>query len=257
MASTSARPFNRRLGAGFRGCATSGLWCAIAIGLTSPAALHAQSAAPAAPSAAPASTLPVSPAGAWLADLLDGLDVEHRWLRGNARIAWKSGAPLHDAHGKKITPLAMDETHCSAFAAAAADSLGVYLLHPPEHSHVLLANAQFVWLGSDAGRKAGWRAVPSAVEAQRAANAGELVVAAYKNPDSTQPGHIAIVRPSAVTVARVNAEGPQITQAGFANYRSTELSRGFDHHPGAWRRGGRGGVRFYAHEIDVDDLAGE
>jgi hypothetical protein len=207
--------------------------------------------------AAPASTLAVSPAGAWLAKSLDRLDVEHHWLRGHQRVAWKSGLPLDGEHGKKLTPLAQNESHCSAFAAAVADALGVYLLHPPEHSHVLLSNAQFNWLPSDAGVKAGWRFVPTPVDAQRAANAGDLVVAAFKNPDDAQPGHIAIVRPTAITVERINADGPQVTQAGFANYHSTTLARGFAHHPAAWEPGGSGGVQYYAHDVDGQAHAGE
>jgi hypothetical protein len=201
--------------------------------------------------------LKIAPAGAWLAKFLDKLDVEHHWLRGHDHVAWKSGLPLAMEHGKRLTPLAKDETHCSAFAAAAADALGIYLLHPPEHSHVLLANAQFEWLPSDAGRKAGWRTVESAVAAQQRANDGELVVAAFKNPNAMMPGHIAIVRPSAETAERIEAQGPQIVQAGFTNYRSASLATGFDYHPGAWVAGGGGGVRFYAHVVKGEDLAGE
>ena len=140
--------------------------------------------------------LVVTPEGKWLATSLDRLDVEHHWLRGYEHIAWRTGLPLLAAHGKELTPLARDETHCSAFAAAAADSLGIYLLHPPEHSHVLLANAQSDWLPSAAGRKAGWQSVSSALEAQQRANAGQLVMAVFKNPKATLAGHIAIVRPA-------------------------------------------------------------
>lgn len=202
-------------------------------------------------------TLAVTPAGEWLAAALDKLDVTHHWLRGADHVAWRSGVRLLEEHGKKLTPLAKDETHCSAFAAAAADSLGVYLLHPPEHSHVLLANAQHDWLASDAGAKSGWRQVENAVEAQCLANAGELVVAVFKNPDPTQPGHIAIVRPAAESTADVVAKGPQITQAGFNNYSSADLASGFDHHEGAWNGAGGVGVKFYAHTVTAEGLAGE
>jgi hypothetical protein len=201
--------------------------------------------------------LPVSPAGEWLAAALDKLDVEHHWLRGNEHIAWRSGLPLLEEHGKKLTPLAKDETHCSAFAAAAADELGIDLLHPPEHSHVLLANAQYDWLPSAEGRKAGWRAVGDAVDAQRLANAGELVVAVFKNPDAARAGHIAIIRPAAETPSEIRAKGPRITQAGFTNYKSADLMTGFNHHPGAWEANGRGGVKFFAHAVTGEDLAGE
>jgi hypothetical protein len=206
---------------------------------------------------APASVQAISPAGQWLSRFLDRMDVEHHWLRGHDHIAWKTGLPLEREHGRKLTPLAQDETHCSAFAAAVADGLGIYLLHPPEHSHVLLANAQFDWLPSDAGRKAGWRPVESPVEAQSLANQGELVVAVFKNPDGMKAGHIAVVCPKVESVGEIQAKGPQITQAGFTNYRSADLSTGFDHHPGAWEPHLRGGVRFYAHSVKAEDLAGE
>jgi hypothetical protein len=202
-------------------------------------------------------TLIVTPAGEWLATSLDKLDVTHHWLRGTQHVAWRSGVPLLKEHGKALTPLAKDETHCSAFAATAADQLGIYLLHPPEHSHVLLANAQHDWLPSDAGVKAGWRAVESAIDAQRLANTGELVLAVFKNPDPTLPGHIAIIRPAAKSVADVIAKGPQVTQAGFNNYTSADLANGFDRHPGAWDGAGGGGVKFYAHAVTAKGLAGE
>jgi hypothetical protein len=201
--------------------------------------------------------LRVSPAGQWLAKSLDRLDVEHHWLRSSAHVAWRSGLELLKEHGKQLTPLDPGETHCSAFAATAADALGIYLLHPPEHSHVLLANAQHDWLASDAGRKAGWSPVDSAIGAQQAANRGEFVVAVFKNPDAHNPGHIAIVRPSEKSRARIEAEGPQVAQAGVKNYRSIDLRTGFVHHPGAWVAGGKEGVKFYAHHVDAAKLAGE
>ncbi len=233
------RRLNRRLGELFRGLA------ALAVLAT------------AGQGAEPAYDGELTAAGQWLAKAVDQLDVEHLWLKGQDHVAWRSGLPLLEEHGKRLTPLAADETHCSAFAAAAADSLRIYLLHPPEHSHVLLANAQFDWLPSPEGRQAGWRAVASPLEAQQLANQGELVIAVFKNPDGTQSGHIAIVRPDAKPAAAIEARGPQITQAGFTNYRSTDLATGFDHHPGAWEPGGRGGVRFYAHAVDAAKLAGE
>jgi hypothetical protein len=207
--------------------------------------------------AAPASVQPISGAGEWLSRFLDRLDVEHHWLRGHDHVAWKTGLRLKEEHGRQLTPLAEDETHCSAFAAAVADGLGIYLLHPPEHSHVLLANAQYDWLASDAGREAGWRPVESPVDAQSLANEGQLVVAVYKNHVAIKPGHIAIVCPMVESVGEIRAKGPQITQAGFTNYRSADLMTGFDHHPGAWEPYGHGGVRFYMHPVKGEDLAGE
>jgi hypothetical protein len=241
----SVRPLNRCSGGWFRGAAVCALLAALAaaagaIAQVGPVAYDGR----------------VTPAGEWLAQALDRLDVEHHWLRGHDHVSWRTGQPLLAAHGKQLTPLARDESHCSSFAAAAADSLGIYLLHPPEHSRVLLANAQFDWLASDAGRKAGWTVVATALEAQRRANRGELVVAAFKNPDATAAGHIAVVRPTAKAAEEILAKGPQITQAGFNNFRSADLASGFNRHPGAWERG-RGAVQFYAHQVDEKKLAGE
>jgi len=236
---------NRRRPPRFRG-----RLCSTALACTLAAAADGQQSPP-------ADTSSATPAGAWLVRALDRLDVEHHWLRSHDHVAWRTGLPLLEEHGKKLTPLAEDETHCSAFAAAAADSLGIYLLHPPEHSHVLLANAQFDWLSSDAGRMAGWLPVTSPLEAQQRANRGEFVVAAFKSPVAKTPGHIAVVRPAAESAGRIERDGPQITQAGFANYRSIDLKTGFARHRGAWLPGGRGAVKFFAHAVKVETLAGE
>jgi len=85
---------------------------------------------------------PITPAGAQLASIIDALDVEHHWPVGK-HVSWETGVPdgrPESAVGK--------HTHCSAFAAAAARRLGIYLLRPPEHPQLLLANAQYDWLAS-------------------------------------------------------------------------------------------------------------
>jgi len=137
-------------------------------------------------------------------------------------------------------------THCSAFVAAAAKRVGIYILRPPEHKQILLANAQYDWLAQE-GAAQGWQSLRDAVAAQRHANQGWLVVATYKNHHDDKPGHIAIVRPSDKDLAAIREEGPQITQAGGTNYRSVPLAVGFAGHPAAW---GRQEVRFYAHAVD-------
>ncbi len=81
------------------------------------------------------------------------------------------------------------------------------------------------------------------MEAQNRANQGDLVVVVHRNPDPHRHGHIAIVRPDPKSVADIEREGPQITQAGLTNYRSTTVSIGFQR---AWERHD---VRFYAHAI--------
>jgi len=171
---------------------------------------------------------------------IDALNVEQHWPAGQ-HVHWESGEP--DGKPEK-TP--GKHTHCSAFVAAAAKKLGIYILRPPEHGQILLANAQYDWLQNE-GAQNGWRPIPDAVEAQTYANRGYLVVAAYKNHRDDKPGHIAIVRPSEKSSTAILSEGPEITQAGGSNYRDTTLRRGFAGHPAAWEKGE---VRYYAHAVD-------
>ncbi|MBS0582477.1 MAG: hypothetical protein JSS42_05175 [Proteobacteria bacterium] len=168
---------------------------------------------------------------------VDTLDVEHHWPAG-VHVHWESGEP----DGKPESGIGK-HTHCSAFVAAAAKRLGIYILRPPEHKQILLANAQFDWLANE-GASRGWRPLRDAAEAQAQANRGMFVVAAYKNRRDDKPGHIAIVRPGTKSPAVLAGEGPDITQAGARNYRSTTLAQGFAGHPAAWRDRE---VRFYAH----------
>jgi hypothetical protein len=184
----------------------------------------------------PLAAADITPAGKKLVDFLDALDVEHLWDAGKS-VAWKTGKPL-DKQGE----VRKGNTHCSAFVAAACLRADVYILRPPEHPTKLLANAQAEWLATH-GEEKGWKPVKSAVDAQRRANQGELVVAVFGEANPERSGHIAIVRPSEKGETRIREEGPQIIQAGAANHNSTSLAEGFKHHKGAWP----GGVRFYAH----------
>jgi hypothetical protein len=186
----------------------------------------------------------ITPDGHRLEASLDALDVEQHWPAG-VHVNWRSGEPdgrLVKTEGK--------HTHCSAFVAAAAEKVGVYILRPPEHSPMLLANAQYDWLANTAVAR-GWQPLGSGEQAQADANQGMLVVAVYRNHHDDRPGHIAIVRPSDKPDATVRDEGPQITQAGMTNYRSTSLRQGFASHPAAWNRGE---VRYYAHAVDWNSL---
>lgn len=183
----------------------------------------------------------IKPEAVHLAAIVDSLDVEHRWPAG-VHVTWDTGIP----DGRAETAVGK-HTHCSAFVAAAAQRLGVYILRPPAHPQRLLANAQYDWL-AEQGRQNGWSRLRDAVEAQASANHGSLVVAIYRNHDDGKPGHVAIVRPSDKSLTALRAEGPQITQAGGTNYRSTTLRRGFAGHPAAWSRGE---VRYYAHETSL------
>jgi len=168
-----------------------------------------------APTIAPLAYPTVSPAaqtaapnadGQALAKILDGMQVETHWLKGIG-VDWQTGKP-----NNKSVPL--DDTHCSAFAGAVSVKLGVYLLRPPEHKTVLLANAQNEWLNAR-GAEFGWEHVADGAQAQALANQGWFVIASYRNPVPTQHGHIAIVRPSDKSAAQVSAEGPQIIRRGI------------------------------------------
>ena len=186
-----------------------------------------------------ASAEPVSPAATKHIAIVDAMDVEAHWPAG-VHVAWRTGIPTgvpETAEGK--------HTHCSAFVAAAAERLGVYILRPPEHGAKLLANAQYEWLGS-IGVQQGWRRLQSGIEAQASANRGLLVVAVYRNHHDDKPGHIAIVRPADRTDAAIAKEGPLVTQAGGTNYRSTTLAQGFAGHPAAF---GGGEVAYFAHVV--------
>lgn len=187
-----------------------------------------------------AAETPITAKGQALAAFLDGLGVETKWPAG-VRVDWESGLP----NGRPIRS-GGKHTHCSAFTASAAKQLGVYILRPPEHSPVLLANAQSDWFATAASRDLGWAPVTDAVAAQEAANQGRLVIAIYRNHRDDKPGHTAIVRPSSKSLEEIIADGPDVIQAGGTNYRSTTLKRGFAGHRAAW---GKHEVRFFAHDI--------
>ncbi len=182
----------------------------------------------------------ITPAGRLLAQKLDAMDVEHLWLPGRS-VNWKTGEPTGDPLPGK------GHTHCSAFAAEACRRLGIYLLRPPEHATAQLANAQFDWLPKT-GKEQGWTQVPDGHQAQHFANQGYLVVAVFKESDPKHHGHIAIVRPSTKSGEAIDAEGPQVTQAGGHNARSTSLKKGFANHPDAWAKHE---IRYFAHKVEA------
>ena len=183
---------------------------------------------------------PISAEGERLARFLDSMHVEEHWIAG-AIVEWRTGEPT----GKAIKDDGR-HTHCSQFAAAACERIGIYILRPPDHSAVLLANAQFDWLPSDEGKAKGWSPVKDGIAAQQLANGGALVVAVYKNHDPKKSGHIALIRPSTKSEAEIRAEGPQVTQAGGTNMVSGTLKRGFGNHPDAFAKSE---VRYYSHAI--------
>lgn len=178
---------------------------------------------------------PISPEGERLAALIDNSGVTSHWLAKGC-IAWRSGDPRPCARGLG------HKTHCSAYAAAIAERLGVYVLRPPAHVQDLLANAQAAWLAGPGGAAAGWRRV-DALDAQALANEGQLVLAAWPNPNPRRPGHAAVVRPSERVDADVVANGPQIAWAGTTNSASGTTRQGFRTHPFEQ-------ILYYAHHVD-------
>jgi hypothetical protein len=190
---------------------------------------------------APAAEDPVTPQAQQIFREIDAMGVESKWIAGE-HVYWESGLPTgvpETSPGK--------HTHCSAFVAAAAKKLGVYILRPPAHGQQLLANAQNEWLAEE-GAAHGWRRLANATEAQAAANRGMLVVASYHNHHDDRPGHIAIVRPGNKTPEQIAAEGPDETQAGSVNSTSISIKAGFAGHPAAWRDNE---IVYYAHEVKL------
>jgi hypothetical protein len=154
--------------------------------------------------------------GQKLIKLLDSMHVEQLWLP-HQKVYWRTGRP----RGEPVDD-GKPHSHCSAFVAATAEKLGVYILRPPEHSTIMLAKAQADWLSRE-GIDNGWQAIGTPEEARQSANSGMLVVVVYKERDRRRSGHIAIVRPKVKTLKLIQEEGPQITQAGLENYASTSL----------------------------------
>jgi hypothetical protein len=167
-----------------------------------------QAWAPEGSAAEPSCCGPISSQGRRLEAVLDGMNVESLWL----------------AH----------------------EHIGVYMLRPPEHGQILLANAQAEWFRATGGKGNGWREVRTAREAQSLANQGNLVVVVYESPDPHKPGHVAIIRPAHRLERLLEQNGPEIIQAGQKNYLKTSAKVGYQAHPGAWPDG----VRYYSHSIE-------
>ncbi|HOX56186.1 MAG TPA: hypothetical protein P5205_04520 [Candidatus Paceibacterota bacterium] len=177
----------------------------------------------------------VTEQGHALSAFLDSLEVERYWDNGKS-VNWLTGAP--GGSGPNMT--VGTASHCSAFAAAVACVLDVYLLRQPDALDLNLANNQAVWLVTN--QNSGWYAIPRATDAQHLANAGELVVASLK--EAVGSGHIAVLRPSAKSDAEILTNGPQECQSGVHNYNSTDVKTGFALHDDALDR-----VLYYGHAV--------
>ena len=159
--------------------------------------------------------------GRALSVFLDSLQVEQYWENGKS-VNWLTGA----AGGSGPNMTLGTASHCSAFAAAVADVLGVYLLRPPDASDLNLANNQAAWLATN--QSSGWCRIPLSTDAQHIANIGALVVASLKEDSGS--GHIAVLRPSTKSDAEILTNGPQECQSGIYNYNNTDVRTGFGQH---------------------------
>ena len=189
--------------------------------------------------------------GPRLAEFLDGLPIVQRWRAGHP-VVWQTG----QQDGPEQESLA-HHTHCSAFAAAVGLWLDVYLLRPPHHGQIQLANAQTSWLDGDtsfggpAAEAAGWTKLgvsfgPGVLAASvRAANEGRLVLACYAASPPT-PGHVAIVRPDDGD-ASVSSAGPTVMMAGVENFERVAMRDAFANHPGAWP----GNIALFVHDTPL------
>ena len=165
-------------------------------------------------------TSPITAQATAFAEFVSSLDVEQLWQHSVA-VDWETGEPTSEFSASPT------DTHCSAFAAAVAKDVGIYLLQPPDHhprrstqeGQEFLANAQSFWLnglydpaGPDepslddeeinpnliTASDAGWANVADrlgpgpaafdlALEAQNLANAGCLVVASIFGNQNFNP----------------------------------------------------------------------
>ena len=177
-----------------------------------------------------------------LAAFLDGLDVESLWITGH-HVNWETGERDHRIIGNREA-----KSHCSAFVAALAERLGIYVLRPPDYPQELLANRQVHWLSGEPFRNApdsaaalGWRPIGASrdddvlAQAATEAQAGRLVLAGFAEKHGTggqAPGHICVVRPQLPD--SVDPEGPLMISAGERNWQKAHMATVFKHHHGAW-----------------------
>lgn len=158
------------------------------------------------------------------------LNVENLWIAGS-HVNWQTG------EADKPDATSGNHTHCSAFVAAACKRLNMYVLRPPDHKQILLANAQYDWLEEPDATAAGWKPVTgnNVFEmAQTLANTGNVVIAICKNPDEKKPGHAALVMPAETNRRTLNDDGPFVIMAGTHNHNKLSLKAGFKSHLIDW-----------------------
>jgi hypothetical protein len=178
-------------------------------------------------------TISVDSAGLKLQQFYLSMNAENLWIAGH-HINWQTGEADKPGSQQGI------KTHCSAFVAAACRQLNIYILRPPQHGQVLLADAQYKWLQSEAARNDGWQPITGNdaysiyIKAQQLANTGYVVTATWNNPLQNKPGHIALVMPKEITPGKIKESGPVVIMAGTHNYNYISLANGFKHHIKQW-----------------------
>jgi hypothetical protein len=200
---------------------------------------------------------PISEGGDRLRVFLDGTHVETRWI-ANYHVIWQTGQRNGPPEGDPA-----HHTHCSAYVAAAALYLDIYILRPPNHKQLLLANAQVAWLGGGVecgptAAESGWSALGASGgdgvldAAVTAANSGKLVVAGYIQPPEQvdgatvqRAGHIVVVRPQDSFPSN---EGPQVVTAGVQNFKSASMRFAFGDHPLAWPNN----IQLFVHDTALE-----
>ena len=161
------------------------------------------------------------------------LNVESLWIAGN-HVNWQTGV------ADKPEASSGNHTHCSAFVAVACQKMGIYILRPPYHGQILLANAQYDWLQTKEALESGWMPVTSPNRlslyalVQRLANTGNIIVAVIKNPDDSNPGHAALIMPKKIEEDKIKETGPVIIMAGNHNFNFISLKNGFKNHIDKW-----------------------
>jgi hypothetical protein len=173
-----------------------------------------------------------------MTEFLDGIPVETRWVAGH-HITWTTG---QQDRADGVAP--ETASHCSAFVAAVALALDLYVLRPPNAKQELLTNRQYDWLsGSTAfpgptAQASNWQSLGLSggagvlAQAVALANAGQLVLAAFASADRHKPGHICIVRPQ--DGSEDSGSPPAVMSAGDRNYSTTDMKTAFKEHEGAW-----------------------
>ncbi len=188
--------------------------------------------------------------GPRLTEFLDALLVATRWIGGH-HVVWQTGQQnAADGVGKE------NHTHCSAFVAAVALMLDIYILRPPYFAQEELANAQAQWLAAaksfdgPTAAATGWSFLGAtgdagALEAATtAAAAGMLVLAIYEA--SKGSGHVCIVRPQAQDTP-MDDSGPDVVSVGERNDLHMSMKQAFADHEDAWPSN----IKLYACKTDL------